>query len=150
DRFRLEAYARAAGAGERDGTSERGAERRADAGDLVLGLESIDVEVLQGRQLLQDVACRRDRIAAEEEWAPDAARRGDEAERGGGVAGDIPIAPGRDARRTHGVRGAEHLGRLAEIPPGLEHAHVGFGERGRLFEARLDPLDGRLDWTVEE
>ena len=42
-------------------------EGRADAGDLVLGLEGADPELLAPAQLVEDVRGRRDRVAAQEE-----------------------------------------------------------------------------------
>ena len=45
--------------------------RRADAGDLVLGLERRDAEVLVLAQLVQDVRRRRDRVGAEQHLLPD-------------------------------------------------------------------------------
>jgi hypothetical protein len=99
---------------------------------------------------VQDVTRRRDRVAAEEERSPGAARRGDEAERGGGVAGDVAVVPGRDGGGLDAVRGVEHLGRLAEVPSRFQHAHVGFADGRGLLETLLDPADGRLDRALEE
>ena len=44
-------------------------ERGADAGDLVLGLEGADAELLAPAQLVEDVGGRGDRVAAQEERA---------------------------------------------------------------------------------
>jgi hypothetical protein len=47
--------------------AERRADGGGDAGDLVLGLERADAEVLVLRELVQDVGGRGDRVAAEEQ-----------------------------------------------------------------------------------
>ncbi len=47
--------------------AERGADGGADGGDLVLGLEGAHAEALEARQLVQDVAGGRDRVAAVEQ-----------------------------------------------------------------------------------
>ena len=79
----------------RGGHAERAAERRAERGsrgrDLVLGLERAHAEVLQLRELLEDVGRRRDRVRAEEEREPgELARR------------DQPVRQRRVARRSGG------------------------------------------------
>ena len=56
DRLALQGHARAARGGDAEVAAEGGAERRADAGDLVLGLHGADAEVLVLRQLVEDVA----------------------------------------------------------------------------------------------
>ena len=61
-RLRLQVDARAARPGDREVARERGADRDADRGDLVLGLERADAEVLVLRQLVEDVGRRRDRV----------------------------------------------------------------------------------------
>ena len=50
-----------------------------DGGDFVFGLERADAEVLVPRQLVQNVAGRRDRIAAVEQLAAAALGGGDQA-----------------------------------------------------------------------
>ena len=61
------------------------------ARDLVLGLESVDREILEGREIMQNVAGRSDRIGAQKQWASALHRRGDKAQRRGGVAGDVAV-----------------------------------------------------------
>src|ERR687893_152237 len=51
-------------------TAVGGADRGADAGDLVLGLQGAHPEVLVLGQLVQDVRRRRDRVGAEEQRQP--------------------------------------------------------------------------------
>ena len=58
DRLGLEVQARAAGRGDAEGTAEGRAEGGADAGDLVLGLEGADAELLAPAQLVEDVRGR--------------------------------------------------------------------------------------------
>ena len=78
---------------------ERGAERRADAGDLVLGLERRDAERLVLAQLVEDVGGRGDRVGAEEERQPGLHAAGDQAVGQRQVAGDVAVGAGRHRRR---------------------------------------------------
>ena len=55
--------------------AERGAEGCADAGDLVLGLEGADAELLAAAQFVEDVGGRRDRVATQEQREPGQPRR---------------------------------------------------------------------------
>ena len=77
--------ARAAGAGGPDGAGERGADGGHAGGDFVLGLERADVVLLVLRQLVQDLAGRRDRIAGIDQ-------------RAAGPVGRRPPGPGRPPR----------------------------------------------------
>ena len=128
-RLGLERDARA-GAG---GQPERAAVARADGGadrrDLVLGLERLDAEVLVARQLVEDVAGRRDRIGAVEQLA---GRPASSAARKPSAVASLPVmfryVPGRQLRRPDAVVRVEHLGRLAERVAGLERALVGLGD----------------------
>ena len=67
DRLGLEHDPRAGGGRHAERSAEGGAERRPRRGDLVLGLEGANAEVLQVRELLEDVRGRRDRVRAQEE-----------------------------------------------------------------------------------
>ena len=99
---------------------------------------------------MQDVARRRDRIAAEKERPAGALRRRDQTERGRGVAGDVAVATGGDGRRLHLVRGAKHLGGLAEVVAGSDDAAVRLGDVRCLAKAFLDPFQRRLDRSLEQ
>ena len=110
-------------------------ERRADAGDLVLGLEGEDVELLERRELVQDVARRRDRVAAEEErQAGLAAPR----RRSPSAVAVLPVmlryVPGAESRpappRTR-PRTARRSRRSCQ--PGRERAAVGLDQLGVLL-----------------
>ena len=70
---------------------ERRAERRADAGDLVLGLERRDAEGLVLAQLVQDVGGRGDRVGAEEDRQPGLHAAGDQPVGQRQVAGDVAV-----------------------------------------------------------
>ena len=136
-----------AGGGDAEGAAEGGAEGGADAGDLVLGLEGADAEVLVLGELVEDVGGRGDRVGAEEQRQLRQVGGGDQAPGEGGVAGDVGV--GARARAAAGrdlVGGLEQLGRLAEVVAGLEGAGVGV-ERpaGVLAKRFVDPLEGRLD-----
>ena len=67
DGLGLERDAGAGGGGDAQVAGEAGAQRRADAGDLVLGLEGGDAEALVLAQLVQHVRGRGDRVGAEEQ-----------------------------------------------------------------------------------
>ena len=79
DRLGLQRDAGAGGRGHADGAAERGAERRADAGDLVLGLDGRHAEALEPRQGVQDVGGRGDRVGAEHQRHAGPVRGGDQA-----------------------------------------------------------------------
>ena len=89
--LRLERHAGARRGGEAQRPAERRADGRADAGDLVLGLERGDVEMTERRERVEDVGCRRDGIRAQEEPEARQLGGGHEAERGGLVAGDAAV-----------------------------------------------------------
>src|SRR5262249_40124620 len=133
DRLGLEVHARPARRRDGDRAAERRTERRADARDLVLRLEGDGVELLQRRELVQDVARRRDRVAAEEEGTAGLVRRRDEAERRRRVAGDVAVHAGRDARGLDLVRDLEEVGVLGEVVARAERADVRLDELGRLL-----------------
>ena len=67
DRLALEREARPGGRGHPQRAAVGRPESCADAGDLVLGLEGRDVVPLVPAQLVQDVACRGDRVGPEEQ-----------------------------------------------------------------------------------
>ena len=79
DGLRLEHDARARRGRDAERAAERGAESRAGRRDLVLGLERPHAELLQLRELLEDVRGGRDRVGAEEERKPGELARRDEA-----------------------------------------------------------------------
>ncbi len=96
-----------------------------------------------GRQVLEDVRGRGDRIGAVEEVALAHGGRGQEAEGRGLVAGDVPVRARGQLRLGHAVGLVEHLRGLAERVPGLQGAAVGFGDDRPATELLVDPLDGR-------
>ena len=147
DRLGLEVEARTAGRGDAERAAEGGAEGGADAGDLVLGLEGADAELLAPAQLVQDVRGRRDRVAAQEQRQPGQAGGGDQAPGQRLVAGDLDVLALLEGRRLDLVVGLEQLGRLAEVVAGPEGPGVGVGDLGLRAEALGDPLDGGLERT---
>ena len=66
-RLRLEGHAGTAGGGDGEVPAVGGADGRADAGDLVLGLQGAHAEALVLRQLVEDVGRGGDRVRAEEQ-----------------------------------------------------------------------------------
>ena len=116
------------GGGHPELAGEAGAERGADAGDLVLGLEGGHPEPLVLAQLVQHVGGRGDRVGAQEQRQPGLAGRGDQPVRQREVARDLPVLPGRHRGGRHLVGDREHLGGLAERVPGLERGDVGVAD----------------------
>ena len=119
ERLGLQRHARARRAGDAERAAVGGADRGADAADLVLGLEGDDVEVLVLGQLVQDVRRRRDRVAAEHDLDVGQLAGRDDAVRQRGVARDLPVFAGRQLRRRHLVGGARtpRWSRRSSSPP---------------------------------
>ena len=113
------------GGGDAERAAVGGAERRADRGDLVLGLHGRDAEPLVLAQLVQDVRGRGDRVGAEEDRQLGPHAGGDQAQRERRVAGDVAVGAGRHLGRLDLVADREVLGGLAEVPAGLERGDVG-------------------------
>jgi len=111
--------------------TETRAQRHADAGDLVLGLHRRHAVALEGRERVQDVGGRGDRIRPEHQRQAGPVRGGDQPERQRGIAGDVAVGARRHRSRPHGIRGNELLGGLAVGHAGGERLEVG-GEDLRL------------------
>ena len=140
ERLRLEVEPGTAGGGDAELTGERGADRHRGGGDLVLGLQRADAEVLVLRQLVQDVGRRRDRVRRVEDRQAGALGGGDEPVGDREVAGDVAVLAGLQARRLDLVV-LEQLGGLAEVQAGLERGEVGVADLRAGREALVDPLD---------
>ena len=121
-----------------------------DAGDLVLGLERRDAEPLVLAQLVEDVGRRGDRVAAQEHRQVGLAGGGDEPERQGQVAGDLPVAAGRHRGGRDLVRDREDLGRLAEGVAGLEGGDVRVADRRLVRELGGEERERALGRAVVE
>ena len=121
----LEVDAGATRGGDAELARERGADRDADRGDLVFGLQRAHAEVLVARQLVEDVGRRRDRVRRVEDRQVRVLRRGEQPVRDRRVAADVAVLPGRERGRRDLVRGAGELGGLAEVQAGLERGDVG-------------------------
>ena len=150
DRLRLEHDPRAGGGGDAERAAERRAERGADGGDLVLGLEGADAEALVPRQLLEDRARGRDRVRAEEEVEPGQLRGGDQPVGERGVAGDLAVDARGQLRRRDLVADREVLRGLAVRVAGLERGRVRLRDLGPLAELLLDELERPLGGPVVE
>ena len=145
DRLHLEGESRAGRRGDTEVAAVRGTERRADPGDLVLGLERDDALRLVLAELVEDVGGGRDGVAAEEQRHPRLARGDHEAVRGGGVAVDLSVLTGGHRGRRHLVPYGERLGRLAVRVAGPERRHVGVADVGSRREPAAEELLGALD-----
>ena len=132
------------GGGHAEAAGEGGADRRADAGDLVLGLERGHAERLVLAQLVEDVRGRGDRVGPEEDRQPGLHAAGDQAVGEREVAGDVAVGAGRHRGRLDLVADHERLGGLAEVPAAVERGDVGVADRGHLGEALLQEPGRRL------
>ena len=138
--FGLEVEAGAARTGDAEAARERGADRRARGGDLVFGLQGLHAELLQLRELVEDVGRGRDRVRRVEQRQLRLLRGGDEPVRQRDVPGDVPVGAGRELRGLHLVRVVEQLGGLAEVHTGAERGEVRFEHLRAVPEATLDPV----------
>ena len=129
DRLALERDAGAGGGGHAEAAGEGGADRRADAGDLVLGLERGHAERLVLAQLVEDVRGRGDRVGPEEDRQAGLHAAGDQAVGEREVAGDVAVGARRHRRRLDLVADHERLGGLAEVPAAVERGDVGVADR---------------------
>ena len=138
DRLALQHHPRPA----RSRHAQRAAERRADGGpdrgDLVLGLEGADAEVLVPREVVEDVGGRRDRVRAQEERQLRLHARRDQPEGERLVARDVPVGAGRELRGRDLVLRREALARLAERIAGLERPRVRLDDLRPLRELLVD------------
>ncbi len=96
--LRLEVGPGPARGGDAQRAAEGGPDGGADAGDLVLGLDGADAEVLVLGELVEDVGGRGDRVGTEEQREVGLVGGGDEAPRQGGVAGDVGVDAGLERR----------------------------------------------------
>ncbi len=95
DRLRLEREPRAGRCGDPQLAGERRPERRADAGDLVLGLDRRHAEGLVLAELVEDVGGRGDRVAPQEHGQAGLHPAGHQAVGQRQVAGDVAVGAGR-------------------------------------------------------
>ena len=147
DGLLLEVQAGAAGSGNAEMTAEGRPQGRPGGGDLVLGLEGSNAEVLVAGQLVKDLRGRRDRIAGVEDGqaARHAGRDEPPGQRRG--AARVPIGSGSERGLLDLVGVGEHLGGLPEVVAGLERRDVGFEDRRLALELLLDPPQGHVSWT---
>ena len=150
DRLLLEHDPRPGRGRDAERAAEGRAERGADRGDLVLGLERPDAERLVPRQLLEDRARRRDRVGAEEEVEAGELRGGDQPVRERRVAADLPVDARRHLGRRDLVADREVLGGLAVRVAGLEGGRVRLRDLGPLAELLLDVVERPLGRPVVE
>ena len=142
--FALERNTRATGGRDADVAAIARAEGGADGGDLVFGLEGPDAEVLVLRQLVKDVARRRDRIRAEEQREAGLLACGDQAPTQGGVAVDVRVRAGRELRRANRHPAGGELSGLAEGISCPVRRFVRGDHEVAALELLLDPQHGRL------
>ena len=118
--------------------------------NLVLGLEGDDVEVLVLGELVEDVAGRRDRVAAEEQPLAAEAGGGHQSPGQGLVAHDAAVRAGRQLGFGDVVLRVDRLDRFAVVVAGLEGGRVGLGDFGPLAELVLDVAERRIERPVVE
>ena len=142
--FALERNTRATGGRDADMAAIARAEGGADGGDLVFGLEGPDAEVLVLRQLVKDVARRRDRIRAEEQREAGLLACGDQTPTQGGVAVDVRVRAGRELRRANRHPAGRKLSSFAKGIPCPVRRFVRGDHQVAALELLLDPQHGRL------
>ena len=116
-------------------------ERCADCGDLVLGLEGADAEVLVARELLEHRRRGRDRVRAEKERQAGLHRRGDQPIGERLVSRDVAVEARLERGRLDLVLHRECLGRLPERVAGLKRLHVRLRDLRPLRELATQELD---------
>ncbi len=104
--------------------------------------------ILGPGQDVQHVGRRRDRVGAQEQLQPGLRGAGHQAVGERGVAGDLPVGPGRHRGRGDLVAGGEHLGGLAVRVPGLERGDVGVADVGLAREFAGQEVEGALLGTA--
>ncbi len=149
ERLGLQVHAGAAGAGHGEVSRERGAERDVRRGDLVLGLQRDDAEVLVPAQLVQELGRRRDRVAGIEQREPTAVGGRHQPPRQRGGARDVAVSTGFDGGRGDLVRLGEQLGGLAEVVSRLERGDVRVEDLLLAAELALEPAQRGLGRAVE-
>ena len=123
---------------------EGGAQRGADGGDLVLGLERAHAEVLVLRQLVQDVGCRRDRVEPERDRQVGQLAGGDEAPGQRGVAGDVGVLARLAAWPAAIAYGWSNSSVVSpKARPARNAARLDVGHELVLGEALVDPVERR-------
>ena len=150
DGFRLQCDSWPGGGGHAEGSCVGGTEGRADAGDLILGLEGHHAESLVPAELVQDVRGWSNRVGAEEQRESRLLRGSNEAVGQCEVSGDVPIGARRHRRRLHLVLNAELFGCLTEGPACFERRNVGVHDLRLVCELLSQELDGPLRWPVVE
>ena len=128
---------------------ERGAQRHVGGGDLVLGLQRDDAEVLVPAELVEQFGRRGDGVAGVEQRQPAALRGRHQAPRQGRRAGDVAVRAGLGGRRLHHVGLREQLGGLAEVVARLERRDVRVVDLLLAAELALEPVEGGLGGPVE-
>ena len=109
-----------------------------------------DAEVLVPHQLVQDVAGRRDRVAAVEQLAAAALGGRHQAPGQGLVAGDVAIQAGGQLGLVDRVLAGHGVGRFAVVVAGLQGPAVGLGHGRHLAELFVDVAQRRLERAVVE
>ena len=98
---------------------------------------------------MEDVARRRDRVAAVEQRLFRQAGRGDQTDCGGLVAADLSVGSRGQFGLGHGVPRREDLRGFPEVVARAKHLGVRLGHGGDFAELLLDPLERRLHVPAE-
>ena len=143
----LEGHSRTRGGGDADVAPVGRAQSRSHRGDLILGLQRADPEVLVAGEFVEDVAGRRDRVRPQEQRYPGQLGGGDQPPGQRGVAVDVGVGAGIERRGGDHEPAGSQLGGLAEGVAGREGGLVGRDDGVAPGELAVDPVDGGLDRT---
>ena len=143
--FALEVDARPARGGDAELARERRADRDADGGDLVFGLQRAHAEVLVARQLVEDVGRRRDRVRRVEDRQVGVLRRREQPVRDRGVAADVAVTARRQRGRRDLVAGPKSSAVSPKCSPALNAATLASTHDLARAVTSVDPLERGVD-----
>jgi hypothetical protein len=125
-------------------------ERRADAGDLVFGLQGPHAEILVLGKLVQDVRRRRDRVRPEKQGQLGQVGRGEKPPGERHIAGHVRVGTREVLGGRYVVGGLEDLRGLAEVVAGPERQCVRLCDNRHTVVAPDDPALGVDDRPMVE
>ncbi len=150
DRFGLQGDARTARRCECQGATKSRAKRGGHCGNLVLGLERDESELLESRNLVQDLAGGSDRIASQEPLQLCLFRRSNHTDRQRLVPHDVAVAATGELCGRDLVPDGELLHCLSQVVAGRQRTPVCLGQRALVAKLLLYPFQRRFHWPVVE